>query len=57
MSADKDEPCPDCAKAVAKFNRLDLRMAKRGNFGIVPLSRQCKKHRLAARSAKKQGEE
>lgn len=39
--------CPDCAKALAKYNRLDIRMARRGNFGIVPLPRHCKKHRPA----------
>jgi hypothetical protein len=42
--------CPDCEKARAKYDRLDARMAKRGNFGIVPLPRKCKKHLAALRA-------
>lgn len=41
------DACPACAKAAAKYDRLDARMARRGNFGIVPLSRTCKAHRVA----------
>jgi hypothetical protein len=37
--------CPDCAKARAKYDQLDARMAARGNFGIVPLPQMCKTHR------------
>ena len=39
-----EQVCPDCAKALAAYNRLDARMAQRGNFGIVPLPQLCKKH-------------
>jgi hypothetical protein len=38
------EGCPDCAKAMAKYNRIDAQMARRGNFGIVPLPQKCKAH-------------
>jgi hypothetical protein len=41
----KSEGCPNCAAALAKYNRLEDRMARRGNFGIVPLPRKCKAHR------------
>lgn len=37
-------PCPFCAEARRKYDRLDRRMAARGNFGIVPLPLKCKKH-------------
>lgn len=37
--------CPDCGHALGKWNRLETRMARRGNFGIVPLPLRCKKHR------------
>lgn len=51
MSANKQPVvgCLFCAKAKAKYDRLDARMASRGNFGIVPLPRLCKKH-LAERA-------
>ena len=42
--------CPDCAKARAKYDRLDMRMARRGNFGIVPLPQLCKRHLAEGRA-------
>jgi hypothetical protein len=44
----KDAPakgCPACAEALRKWNAREDRMARRGNFGIVPLPRTCKAHR------------
>lgn len=41
------ERCPDCVKAAEKYDRLDRRMAARGNFGIVPLPRKCDMLRAA----------
>lgn len=40
--------CPDCAKALKKWSALEQRMARRGNFGIVPLPSTCPKHRGGA---------
>ena len=51
MEPNMNPPCPACAKARAKYDRLDARMAKRGNFGIVPLPRTCKAHRESVDSA------
>ena len=42
---DSSKECPDCAKALKKYNTLDDRMARSGNFGIVPLPTKCKAHR------------
>lgn len=37
--------CPACIKAREKWNAREDRMARRGNFGIVPLPLTCKAHR------------
>lgn len=36
--------CPECAKALDKWHRLERRMAARGNFGLVPLPSKCRPH-------------
>lgn len=38
--------CPDCTKAIKRYWAIESRMARRGNFGIVPALPYCKKHKL-----------